>query len=221
MNDFITEWETGKKISEKAELLEKSWGVYPEQSPFYTHLCVGELTFQDMTDNSEYHTFLNYVQKFVRYYLKLAYICNLKSGLIGESPVMEKQINTVLINSPGYRNFQKIFPTLERNILTSARPYRIGSLYDKIRVFDLQTNIDVFAYIFIGYQDGIRLNLEIDQYAVNGKNIKQLESHCKNKAIHTKQSAFSRFILPSHIEMEYYKKISPLSNKKTGYRGDR
>lgn len=221
MNDFITEWETGKKISEKAELLEKKWGVYPEQSPFYTHLCVGELTFQDMANNSEYHAFLNYVQKFVRYYLKLAYICNLKSGLIGESPVMEKQINSVLINSPAYRNFQKIFPTLERNILTSARPYRIGSLYDKIRAFDLQTNIDVFAYILIGYQDGIRLNLEIDQYAVNGKNIKQLESHCKNKAIHTKQSAFSGFILPSHIEMEYYKKISPLSNKKTDCRGDR
>lgn len=36
------------------------------------NLWLVEIVFQDMTNNSEYHAFLNYVQKFVHHYLKLA-----------------------------------------------------------------------------------------------------------------------------------------------------
>ena len=73
------------------------------------------------------------------------------------------------------------------------------SLYDKITALDLQTSVDIFAYIYCGYQDGCYLHTVMGERPISEDELEQLEYYCKNKAVSAKQirpNAFKGVILP-------------------------
>ncbi|WP_195543643.1 hypothetical protein [Massiliimalia timonensis] len=193
MEAFNYDWhieagENGKCLHDKIEKIKQEWGICPAESPVYTSSIVKEFTCADILEYPEYHALLDNVQSFSDYYKKYFYLHSFQSGISNHIPANESAIKQGLLHTKEYRCFLELFKKLEVKFLKTKDTQRILSLYDKIMAFDRQNEIDIFAYIYTGYQDGYYLNYKLTSFILNDEFMNSLESSCRVKAIAADQS---------------------------------
>lgn len=194
-------------LYDKVEAIERKWGIYPRNHPIYTSPLPHEFDFDDKKDHPEYHFLLACVNEFYVYSMQFSYLFGLKQGILCLPAHDTKEITSLIRRSKEYQNFLKKTHSGITKLLKTHDNTRIDSLIQKISAFDRQSQIEIYAYLYIGYQDGNFLNQQLGEPGLKGE-LSILESLFSDKAsaLHNAGALLPTGIILDAIELKDWNK---------------